>query len=828
EADISGTGSASDSEIASSPAADAGSEAEPDTGADSDTITSPALAWPISARSEAALRDQAARLADYASAHPHADAASIGRILATARTHFSRRAVVLGRTRAELEAGLEAVRTDRAAANVVSGRAVEGMAGCVFVFPGQGSQWAGMGVRLFADSEVFRERMTACAEALAPHVDWSLLDVLHGVPGAPGLDRDDVVQPVLFAMMVSLAGLWESAGVRPSAVVGHSQGEIAAACVSGALSLKQAARLVAVRSKAVASLAGTGAMASAPASAEQVRAWLEPWAGRIGVAAVNGPASTVVSGDADAVREFVEACRERDVRARQIPVAYASHSPHVDRIGDQVAEAAAGIEPHAGQVPFFSTVTGGELGGEALDGGYWFANLREPVLFDDAVRALIGAGHRVFLEVSAHPVLTMSVQERLDADDADAVALGTLRRDEDEQVQFLTAASRLHVRGLPVRWSSLTDPAATADEAERLGLPTYPFERQRYWPQDSGGGAAGRVGAPALGVTAARHALLGAMVPVAEGDTLLFTGRIGARTQPWLADHAVRGTVVLPGTAYLDLALHVGRHAGYGHVEELVVQAPLVLPERGAVQLQAAVTAPDADGRRTFTVHARPDTEAPDQPWTRHAEGRLTADPAPGNPADAWDAQEWPPRDAQPLDVSDLYSTLADHGYDYGPCFQGVRAAWTRGGDVFAEIRLPEGTATGGFGIHPALLDASLHALVLAQDPTAGDGADPGAERLPRLPFCWNEVDLHATDATVLRVAITGATADTCTLTATDPAGAPVVTMEELRLRPMAAGALAAASARDDVFTVGWPRITAPLAAAPVSFALLEAETETE
>ncbi|WP_345025944.1 acyltransferase domain-containing protein, partial [Streptomyces sedi] len=298
--------------------------------------------------------------------------------------------------------------------DAVVGLAV-GEARPVFVFPGQGSQWVGMASGLMDASPVFAEHLGACADALAPHVDWDLLAVLREEPGAPGLDRVDVVQPVLFAVMVSLARLWREYGVEPAAVVGHSQGEIAAAYVAGALSLEDAAKVVALRSRALTALAGTGGMASIALSAEQVRDRLRPWAGRIDVAAMNGPASTVVSGDAEALDELLSACEADGVRARRIPVDYASHAPQVEAIREELLDMLAGITPVSARVPFHSTVSGEVVDTAGLDASYWFRNLRQPVRFEEVTRALLEQGHRVFVEASPHPVLAVGVQETIDA-----------------------------------------------------------------------------------------------------------------------------------------------------------------------------------------------------------------------------------------------------------------------------------------------------------------------------------------------------------------------------------------------------------------------------
>ncbi|MGY0459352.1 type I polyketide synthase [Kitasatospora sp. cg17-2] len=426
-----------------------------------------AVVWPVSARSAEALRAQAAALAARVVAEPGLDIADVGHSLAMGRASFEHRAVVLGTDRSELLGGLKALSQG---AGVAGGGLVSGRS--VLVFPGQGSQWVGMAAELLVGSEVFAGRMAECERALAPYVDWSLVEAL----GSEALlARVDVVQPVLWAVMVSLAEVWRSFGIVPDAVVGHSQGEIAAACVAGGLSLEDGARVVALRSRAIKVLAGRGGMASLPLSVDVARERIASWAGRLSVAAVNGPSSTVVSGDADAVVELVEGLVSEGVRARVIEVDYASHSAHVEEIREQLLFDLEGLTPRSGSVPVYSSVTGGLVDTKALDAEYWYRNLRETVEFERATGALLAAGHRVFVESSPHPVLGVAVGESVEAAGADAAVLGTLRRGEGGPEQVLRAVGRAWECGLAVDWSG------AFPGARRVELPTYAFQRRRYW-----------------------------------------------------------------------------------------------------------------------------------------------------------------------------------------------------------------------------------------------------------------------------------------------------------------------------------------------------------
>ncbi|WP_143569098.1 type I polyketide synthase, partial [Streptomyces acidiscabies] len=482
--------------------------------------------WVLSARSELALREQARRLAAYVEADSGLDPVDVGAGLVSTRASFEHRAVVLGTGRDELIAGLAGLASGELGAGVVTGevgQSVAGEQGVVFVFPGQGSQWVGMARGLLVSSPVFAERMGECARALAPFVEWDLLEVLGD---EEALGRVDVVQPVLWAVMVSLAQVWRSFGVVPAAVVGHSQGEIAAACVAGGLSLDDAARISAVRSRMIAgSLAGRGGMVSVGLPRAEVELLIVRWEGRLSVAAVNGPSSVVVSGDPEALAELVVAGEAENFRARKIEVDYASHSAHVEEIEAELVEALADIAPVEGTVAFYSTVTGELTDTRDLDAEYWYRNLRETVRLADTTRALAAAGHGTFVEVSPHPVLTPSLEETLFESHPSAVVTGTLRRGENELEQLLAAAARLHTRGVPVDWSAVVGRGSVVD------LPTYAFQRERYWPRPRA--AAGDV--RGAGLVSLSHPLLGAAVELAGGEGVVFTSRLSLASHDWLA-----------------------------------------------------------------------------------------------------------------------------------------------------------------------------------------------------------------------------------------------------------------------------------------------------
>ncbi|MDT3398034.1 SDR family NAD(P)-dependent oxidoreductase [Streptomyces sp. B1866] len=437
--------------------------------------------WVVSGRSEAALRAQGQRLAAFAAERAEPTAADLGYSLVASRAVLEHRAVVLAAGREAGVAGLSALAEGVPAAGVVSGAAdVRGRV--VFVFPGQGSQWRGMAAELLDSSPVFAARLAEVDAAVGRLVDWSVVDVLRQVPGAPSPERIEILQPVLFAVNVSLAAVWQAAGVQPAAVVGHSQGEIAAACVAGALSLEDAAKLIVLRSALFArELVGNGAVASVALSAGVVEERLSRWEGRLAIAGRNGPGLVTVAGDVPALEEFVAECQAAEIRARVVGSTVASHCAQVDPLRGEILELFADITPVKGSVPFYSTVTASQKDTQELTAEYWFDNARQPVDFEGTVRALLADGFRFFIESSAHPVLATGVLATAEDAETEAVAVGSLRRDEGGPARFLASLAEGWVRGLPgVDWKGLF--AGTS--AESAELPTYAFQRQRYWLDD--------------------------------------------------------------------------------------------------------------------------------------------------------------------------------------------------------------------------------------------------------------------------------------------------------------------------------------------------------
>ncbi|MEU8825801.1 type I polyketide synthase [Streptomyces sp. NPDC048636] len=529
----------------------------------------------LSAKGRAGLAAQARRLREFLATEPNRSLADVGWSLATNRAALPDRAVVVAADHGEALAGLDALATGEPAAGVVTGAVVERTGRTVFVFPGQGAQWTGMGTELLAESPVFEAKLRECAAVLDELTGWRLLDVLTGAADAPSLERVDVVQPASFAVMVALAALWESVGIVPDAVLGHSQGEIAAACVAGALSLRDAATVVVGRSRAIAAgLSGLGGMVSVALPPDEATTLIEQWCGAVQLAAVNGSAAVVVAGDVAALDELLAVCEREDVRARRIPVDYASHTTHVDRIERDVLAALDRISPCAATVPFYSTVTGEWLDTGVLDARYWYRNLRHPVSFAPAVRALADQGHDVFVEVSSHPVLAMSVLDLIDGDEHPVTAVGTLRRDDGGLRRFLKSLAELHVRGVR------TDLRAAFGGSPRpVELPTYAFQHEHFWLTPAGADSV-----------------------VALPDAVVLTSTLPPSAGPG---------------RLLDLVVRAGDEAGVQLVERLSVENAL---DPAGAEVRAVVGAADERGRRPVTVYGRRSAEGG---WTRHATGTL-------------------------------------------------------------------------------------------------------------------------------------------------------------------------------------------------------------
>ncbi|MFE5325577.1 SDR family NAD(P)-dependent oxidoreductase [Embleya sp. NPDC056575] len=748
--------------------------------------------WPLSARTPAALRQSAEELRRFLAEHPESDPLRLGRVLHTSRTVFEHRAVLLGTCPAEFSGALSALARDEPSPRVVRGVAVPAPR-IAFLFTGQGSQRLGAGRELYAEFPVFARALDEVCAFLDPLLPLPLKQVLFAPEGSSeaGLsDRTVFTQAGLFAVQVALFRLTARFGVGPDAVLGHSIGELAAAHVAGVLDLRDACVLVAARGALMQAAPAGGAMVAVEASEEEVRPLLAGHEDKIAIAALNGPASTVVSGDVDAVERvaghFVAAGR----RTSRLKVDHAFHSPHMAPILADFAKVAEELTYHEPSLPVISDVTGRVAEpGELSDPRYWVRHIVSPVRFVDGVRALADFGITGYLELGPEPVLTALARQCLEQVPGEPVFASTLRSRHGESHTLLGALGTLHAHGRAVDWEVLppagepTSPPGLPDVRESpdlSGLPGYPFQRERYWLEPVRG--AGDVAS--LGLAEAGSPLLHTVIDLADG-ALLWTGRLSAAATPWLGDHQVVGATLLPATGFLDLILHAGAHVGCSGVDELTVEAPLILPEEGSVALRLTASAADDTGRRAVEVHTRADAAGADAVWTRHATANLVApDPVAPPAVDG----PWPPPGASEVDLSGVYERLAERGYHYGPAFRGLGALWRAGNDLYAEVRLPQGVPAGGHTLHPALFDAALHPLAMVRAESGGDGFAQVA-----LPFHWAGIRLYASGASEVRVTLTRTTEDTTTIVLTDPTGAPVAAVDTLTTRQVPVSRLAAA-----------------------------------
>jgi acyl transferase domain-containing protein/NADPH:quinone reductase-like Zn-dependent oxidoreductase/NADP-dependent 3-hydroxy acid dehydrogenase YdfG/acyl carrier protein len=725
----------------------------------------------LSAKSEPALREGASRLAAHLEANPDLDPTDVAFSLATTRSAFPHRAVALGEDRGALLRGLGAIQRGEETAGVVLGTGVAD-ARLAYLFTGQGSQRVGMGKELYEAYPAYAEAFDLACELFDAELEEPLGEIIFGSnpDAAQLLDHTSYAQPALFATEVALFRLLESWGIRPGLLCGHSIGEVSAAHVAGVFGLADAAKLVAARGRLMGDLPEGGAMLAVEATEAEAVKSLQGKELELSVAAINGPRSVVLSGALEPIEEAQGHWQEQARKTKRLAVSHAFHSPLIEPMLEEFGAVARGLDYGEPTMPVVSNLSGELLTpAQATDPAYWVAHARQPVRFAAAVATMRSQGATAFVELGPDPVLTAMARECLEDEGAQATFAPTLRKDRSELQTLIAALTAAHAAGIEVGWE---DFFADSD-AKAVALPTYPFQRQRYWIDSSGGPA----DAGSVGQSDPEHPLLGAVLAGADGQGLTLTGRLSLATHPWLKDHAVAGRVLLPGTAFVELALRAGRECSCELLEELALEAPLILSERGAVQVQVAVSGPGEEGDREVSIHSRPEAGGGEgEEWTCNARGVLAPEAA--------DALEpigaWPPPGADPLDLDLLCESLADAGFEYGPAFQGLTALWRDGGDLYAEVSLPPGQAAeaGRFALHPALLDAALQAIALA-------AIEAGAAGEMRLPFAWSEVALARAGAGELRVkASSGPAGERVSLLLADGEGAPLGRIGSLVSRP--------------------------------------------
>ncbi len=734
-----------------------------------------AVPWLLSAKSETALRAQAATLRRWLDEHPDNEPVDVAYSLATTRTQHETRAVIVGGDRAELLARLEALGAGTPSAGIVSGSVSTGKT--AFLFTGQGAQRVGMGAGLADAFPVFAAALDEVCAEFDPLLGFSLRQAMftghlvHDRGGAaePGtLDRTGVAQPALFAFEVAMSRLLESFGLVPDLVIGHSLGELAAAYVAGVWSLPDACALVAARGRLMDALPAGGAMLAVATSETEIAAALAGFDDRVSVAAVNAPGAVVVSGDEEAIGEIERSCAERGRKTTRLRVSHAFHSSRMEPMLTEFASVFEGVTFHPPRIPLVSNVSGRIAGEEILEPAYWVSQVRAAVRFAPGVEALAAAGVRRFLEVGPEAVLAAMTRQTLPAElEARSMVAAAARPDHDEAEQLLSVLAHAHVAGLTVDWKTLF----AGGPAARIALPTYAFEHRRYW-LDPG---------PVEPRNASGHPLLTDVVRVADRDEWLVTGRLSLRTHPWIADHTTYGVVLVPSAALMEMLLVAAPRIGCAAVAELILEAPILPRPDDEVELQVLVREPDATGRRPFTFHYRHTGDGAGGAWTRNASGVLSEQLVDIGLMDMLQNTSWPPADAEPIATDWIPAQVARAaGLEYGAAFLGVDAAWRSGDTVFSEVTLNQDVPADGFQLHPALFDMVMHAGIagLIWPDEQGDPAEG------KLLFRWGGTRIHSTSAVrTLRVMAIQRDGEAISVVAVDQDGTPVVTIDEAVMR---------------------------------------------
>jgi myxalamid-type polyketide synthase MxaD len=699
---------------------------------------------PLSARSPEALQSLARAYHNFLAAPE--STLSLHDICYTAsvrRSHHDYRLAVTGNSPEQLTEGLEAflrgeTRSSLSSDHQISGRRRK----LVFVFSGQGSQWFGMGRKLLQQEAVFREVVEHCDRAMRPYGDWSLLAELTVIDAAQSRLNDiAIIQPALFAIQVALAALWRSWGIEPQAVVGHSMGEVAAAYVAGALSLEDAVRIICCRSRLVTRTVGQGAMVAVELSLEETRRALVDYEDRVSIAASNSPTSTVLSGDPATLAAIVDQLQRQDIFCRQVKVDFASHSPQMDPLRDELLQALVGLQPRPVSVPFYSTVTGTVSNGLEFGALYWTRNLREPVLFSTAVQRLLEDGHDIFLEISPHPILLSAIQQGFHHYAQEGAVLPSLRREEEEHTVMLGSLGALYTLGRSVDWSR-SYPAS----GRCVRLPSYPWQRERCWLETAAGNTDSQwEHVPQNG--RGKHPLLGRHFQSADPEgTHFWEAILDKRVLPYLDDHRIQGVALLPASAYAEMALAAAVEvfgAQSFALKDIEFHRALFLPEGGTPTLQV-ILSPDANREASFHIYSRPgDIVQSSKAWTLHAIGKVCPQPdtiiSPFVGSEV--LAELQTQCLERVSGQDYYERLRENGIHYGPFFQSLTQLWRHNGDVLGEVQAAEGPGAefAAYQLHPAILDTCLQALGAS---VAAEAREDGKQGI-YLPTHIDQLQIH-------------------------------------------------------------------------------------
>ncbi|WP_191499993.1 acyltransferase domain-containing protein, partial [Mycobacterium simulans] len=729
--------------------------------------TLPLPVWPISARTPAALAAYADRLHQQLIDHPDLDLIDVAYSLATTRTHHPYRAAITAPAaedvRAQLLVGLEALRDGRPHPHLAQHHLTHQGAKIVFVLPGQGAQHPGMGAQLYAQHDAFADTFDEVSAAFDAHLEIPLRDVIFAEPDSASaglLTQTAYAQPALFAYGVAMHAVLADAGITPDILMGHSIGELTAAHLAGVLSLEDAAILVSARGRLMQACA-PGAMLAIQATPEDI---MGPLAGypNTAFAAINSPTSIVIAGPFEDIDQLREHCSTHGYKTTPLTVSHAFHSPAMDPALAEFEAIAASLTFYAPGLPVVSNLTGQLATPDQLTSpDYWTQHLRHTVRFADSVAGLLAADAHTFVELSPHPVLAPAIT---DTSAGTGTVITTAHRDRPNLDTLTAALAHLHTHGHSPNWPTLLPHARTT------ALPTYPFQHRRYWLPP-----ATHTDVSTAGLHRPNHPLLGAVTPLADPDqVMVLTGRLSSATHSWLAAHRVNDTAILPATGFVDLLLYAGEQAACATVDELVLHAPLTLSDPVPVDLQITVQPVDDTQRRQFTVHSSTADDSRSGTWVLNATGAFSATTAAAPPSMTTPLVE-------AINSAGFYDQLATECLQYHPPFQGVVGIGHDSADpdtVYAEIALPPDTDVGGYSVHPALLDAALHPLSTLE---GGDDEPAGA----RLPFALAGITLYATGATRLYVRLNRTSADTYTLHAADPTGAPVISIAALTLRAL-------------------------------------------